>query len=161
MTLPCHQNPVPKKNGALFQLILLGLLLLALLASASWYQQTQAPQADVMRHDCDLQQGACHVELSNGRLQLEAGPRPLRSLSPLNLALGLEGVEASRIRVDLQGAEMYMGINRFELQRGSDARWHGQTELAVCTTGSMLWQLTVEIETPKGPEQHLFEFEAR
>ncbi len=161
MTSACDQNQAPEQSGSPVKLVMLGLLLLTVLASATWYQQTLAPQAGVLRHDCNLQQGACRIELSNGRLQLEAGPLPMRSLSPLNLALSVDGLDAKRILADLQGADMYMGINQFELQRSSAAHWQGQTELAVCTTGSMRWQLTLAIETPEGTQQHLFEFEAR
>ncbi|GAA0687366.1 hypothetical protein GCM10009104_11810 [Marinobacterium maritimum] len=171
MTSSCQPNQTAGQKGSLIQFLLLGLLLLAVLAGATWYQQSLAPQAGVIRHECDLQQGPCQIELSNGRLQLEAGPLPMRSLSPLKLALSLDGMNANRILADLQGADMYMGINQFELQRISETNsadtssantpWQGQTELAVCTTGSMRWQLTLAIETPEGTQQHLFEFEAR
>ncbi len=161
MTSSHQPNPAPEKTGTLIKFTILGLILMAVLASASWYQRSLAPQAGVIRHDCDLQQGACQIELGTGRLLLEAGPLPMRSLSPLNLALSLNGIEAKRILADLQGADMYMGINQFELQYSPGSNWHGQTELAVCTTGSMRWQLTLEIETPEGTQQHLFEFEAK
>lgn len=165
MTLQRHQNQEPEKKpekkDALIKFALLGMLLLAVLAGASWYQQTLAPQDGTVRHDCDLQQGLCHVELNNSRLELEAGPLPIRSLSQLNLTLNLEGLDARRIWADLQGADMYMGVNQFEFQRDSALRWRGHTELAVCVTGSMTWQLTLKIETPAGLQQHLFEFEAQ
>ncbi|GAA0784350.1 hypothetical protein [Marinobacterium sediminicola] len=161
MTLQRHQNQEPEKKDALIKFALLGMLLLAVLAGASWYQQTLAPQDGTVRHDCDLQQGLCYIELNNSRLELEAGPLPIRSLSQLNLTLNLEGLDARRIWADLQGADMYMGVNQFEFQRDSALRWRGHTELAVCVTGRMTWQLTLKIETPAGLQQHLFEFEAQ
>lgn len=175
MRLPRQPESAPDKTGALLKLALLCLLLLAVLAGATWYQQSMVSPGAV-RHDCDLQQGSCQLKVGDGTLRLEAGPLPLRSLSPLKLSLSLDGMDARRIRADLQGAEMYMGINQFELEPATDPKtsgadktdlpirsqhWQGKTELAVCTTGSMVWQLTLEIETPEGPQQHLFEFEAR
>lgn len=161
MTSHCQNTQTPAASGALIRLLALGLLLAALLAGAVWYQQALAPAEGIRKHDCNLQQGPCQVALENGSLHLQAGPLPLRSLSPFKLELTLEGVEANRVTADLQGAEMYMGINRFELQPDAARHWLGETELAVCTTGTMLWRLTLEIDSPQGPIQHLFEFEAR
>ncbi|MBA4501182.1 hypothetical protein [Marinobacterium marinum] len=161
MTTPSQSSQAPGTAGHLIKFATLGLLLVAMLTGARWYQQQWAPQTGVIHHDCDLQRGICQIELNNGRLQLEAGPLPMRSLSPLRLTLRADGIEATSILADLQGKDMYMGVNQFELTPSAESLWHGQTELAVCTTGSMQWQLTLTIATPDTTQQHVFEFEAR
>lgn len=161
MTSTRHPNQAQSKKTAVTKLLLLSLLLLTVLAGASWYQQSLAPQDGIVRHDCDLQQGSCQINLENGRLQLQAGPLPLGSLKPLNMTLSVDGISASQIQGELQGAEMYMGINQFDFEPDTASGWQAQTELAVCTSGSMRWQLKLAITTPKGIQQHLFEFEAR
>lgn len=162
MTPTSHSQHEPNTNGTLIKILVLALLLLAVLAGALWFQQSWGPQQGTNRHPCDLQQGPCKIELTQGTLQLDAGPLPLRSLSPIKLQLQLEGSEARQIKANLQGSDMYMGVNSFEFQPGdTTGQWLGQTELAVCTTGQMRWQLILDLITDSGTEQHLFEFEAR
>lgn len=161
--MPLTESKDPSSDTGL-SLVKFGLLLSLLavvLGSARWYQQSLAPDSLGTHHDCDLQQGSCNIKLGTGILQVDAGPLPLRSLNPLNLTLQFEGEQPEQITAELQGAEMYMGINRFELNPDGQGNWYGKTELAVCTTGTMRWQLLLMLQTDTGPEQHLFEFNAR
>lgn len=160
MTQTGDTRPAPGQSTSVLRFSLLALLLAALLAAALFAQQRLEPDRARVQHTCDLQQGPCRVTLAEGTLQLEASPRPLRSLTPIDLRVQLDGLQARQIQADLQGAEMYMGVNRFALQPAGD-HWQGRTELAVCTTGTMRWQLTLEIATDDGLQQHQFEFDAR
>lgn len=150
--------------------LLLALLMAGLLAcfwlGARLLQQSLSSEASALRVDCDLQQGPCRFELDGIPMELEAAPRPLRSLLPFELRLQLPeqpAPEVSRISAELQGVEMYMGQNRFELSAdpGTAGLWRGRSELAVCTTGEMRWYLLLTLETASGPKQARFEFDAR
>ncbi|MBV0933567.1 hypothetical protein [Marinobacterium weihaiense] len=144
------------------KIVLLALLLIIVLAAALTSQDLLTQEVGATRHACDLQQGPCTVELEDSRLTLEAGPRPLRSLTPITISVSIEGHQPDRVNARLQGAEMYMGINEFTLSpTAAPGHWQGKTELAVCTTGTMLWQLQIDISDMTGSQQHLFEFEAR
>jgi hypothetical protein len=97
-------------------------------------------------------------------MQLEATPRPLRSLLPFELFLQVQGeLEITQVNAELQGVEMYMGQNRFSLtaEPGENNLWRGRSELAICTTGEMRWYLLLMLETATGQKQARFEFNAR
>jgi hypothetical protein len=68
--------------------------------------------------------------------------------------------EVNRVWVDLQGADMYMGVNQFEMEK-SDHQWQGKTQLAVCTTGTMTWLAKVIFETDSEQEIVELRFDAR
>jgi len=150
--------------------LLLAVLMVGLLASfwlgARLIQQSlsQSDQAELI--DCDLQQGPCQFELDGVLMQLEATPRPLRSLLPFELflqPLTQGAIEIVRADAELQGVEMYMGQNRFNLtpEPGISGIWRGRGELAICTTGEMRWYLLLTLETATGLKQVRFEFNAR
>ena len=67
----------------------------------------------------------------------------------MRLELTTSNRNISKVWVDLQGVDMFMGVNQFELVHTGNA-WQGITELAVCTTGKMRWLARVIIEQPQG-----------
>jgi hypothetical protein len=85
---------------------------------------------------------------------------PARSLNNMTLVAETNLPGINRVWVDLQGADMYMGVNQFELEN-IESQWQGQTQLAVCTTGTMTWIAKVIFETDT--EQKIVElrFDAR
>jgi hypothetical protein len=150
--------------------LLLALLMIGLLASfwlgARLIQQHLSGAVRPQTVACDLQQGPCRFELAGVAMELEATPRPLRSLLPFELRLRVlePGVmELGRVDAELQGVKMYMGQNRFRLtpETGAGELWRGRGELAICTTGEMRWYLLLLLETASGQKQVRFEFDAR
>ncbi|KAA0875056.1 hypothetical protein [Nitrincola tapanii] len=150
----------------LILVLLLGLLLL-------WQLPRFLQDSDDATHlwltawPCDLHQGVCSAERGQIQLSLSMTPRPLVSLQPLDIHLELQGVEADWVQLDLQGVEMYMGLNQTLLQSVSSADaasthlWSGQTELAVCTTGEMTWRAQVIFSAEGQMYRSAFEFDAR
>ena len=67
----------------------------------------------------------------------------------MTLELATSNTNITKVWVDLQGVDMYMGVNQFELVDTGNA-WQGITELAVCTTGKMRWLARVIIEQSQG-----------
>ncbi|QEQ96366.1 hypothetical protein [Neptunomonas concharum] len=93
---------------------------------------------------CDLTEGACYAKLDEVEIALSIEPKQFSSLKPLLFTAEISGLDATEAILDLQGKEMYMGINQTPLTLNPNTRvWTGVTELAVCTTGSMLWQASV------------------
>ncbi len=151
--------------------ILLVLALLSILALLIWQLPRLAehwlaePAQDVevlTAAPCDLNQSSCSA--SNGRVSVSFGltPVPIRSLQTLTADLRLDGLQADRIQLSLEGRDMYMGLNQIALTPGAlPGQWLGSTELAVCTTGRMIWRARLIIE---GQGQRLttwFDFAAR
>ena len=93
---------------------------------------------------CDLTKGACYAKLDEVEIALSIEPKQFSSLKPLLFTAEISGLDATEAILDLQGKEMYMGINQTPLTLNPNTQvWTGVTELAVCTTGSMLWQASV------------------
>lgn len=133
----------------------IGLLILILVLASltgQWLTATHGATA----HECDLQSGPCQT----GRFNVSLGPTPIESLKPLTLTLEDSDTSWEQITADLQGVDMYMGQNRIHLAR-TPSGWQGTTELAVCTTGTMRWRLTLTLSKGEHHQQHLFEFDAR
>ncbi|SIQ12762.1 hypothetical protein [Marinobacterium stanieri] len=145
-------------SSALFKWLLWAALLLLILAVATYAQQRLDVNQGAKIHDCDLQQGACEFE----GFTLSFGPSPIQSLQPMTLELETsEDISFDQVVADLQGADMYMGQNRFSLTPSDENGWQGDTELAVCTTGTMRWRLTLSLTRNGETQQHQFEFDAQ
>ena len=119
-------------------------------------------QRDAQVMACDINLESCQLDLNEGqRLSLTMNPAPAASLTPLTFTLAVAGEQPQGVWLDLQGAEEYMGINQtpFIFKEGV---WRGTTELAVCTTGRMLWQGRLIITQQSGdiiPVDFFFEAE--
>lgn len=97
---------------------------------------------------CNLQQGPCAASLpEGGRLELSITPRPLLPLKPLTVEVAITGPRPQQVEIEFTGVEMSMGLNRVVLVGGADGRFGGTANLPVCTTGRMLWQATVRIDS--------------
>lgn len=111
---------------------------------------------------CDLHTGACIASRGNQLLQLTLSPGPLKSLKPIEITVRLQHLEARQVMLDLQGVDMYMGLNQVQLIQDSERpeMWRGTTELAVCTTGEMTWRASVYVDTAEQLYSTAFDFDA-
>ena len=110
---------------------------------------------------CDLNSRACSAEGDGVQLTFALTPRPIRPAQPLMAELRLSGIQASKVRLSLEGRDMYMGINQIELKAGNEpGQWVGNTSLAVCTTGRMVWRAHLIIEQGNRTLTTAFDFEA-
>lgn len=130
---------------------LIGLLLIGLVVVVGYKLSPMLlPKSDLTVNPdptCDLQRQACAVALpEGGRLEVSFGTRPVPLVKPFALAVRVSGMEASRVEIDFEGAEMKMGLNRPLLKAAGDGRFIGEATLPVCVTGAMEWQATVLVE---------------
>ncbi|MBN0989533.1 hypothetical protein [Amphritea pacifica] len=156
-------QPVAKNSKPQYlYLALLGGFILAIWLGSTLFGLPSV-QAPGIASDCDLNQQSCTVDMGEVSLTVDIQPRPVRSMTPLNYRVSIDGTSASKVIINLQGSEMYMGINQTQLTpvESSPGNFSGQGELAVCTTGEMLWRLTVSAETAAGPINTWFEFRAK
>lgn len=156
-------QPETKKNTSQYlYLLLLGGFILAIWLGTSMLSLPDKDSSGVASN-CDLTQDSCTVNIGKTSLTLDIQPREIRSLEPLSYRVSIEGTNASQVMIDLQGSEMYMGINQTELSpvTGKSGVFEGKGELAVCTTGEMKWRLTVSALTEAGHLNTWFEFRAK
>jgi hypothetical protein len=159
-----NKSPKSKMNKQWILIGLTALGLIALLLGRDVLQEMQ--QADSVRIPplpCDLHTGACIASRGNQQLQLRITPGPLESLKPLEVEVRLQHLDARQVMFDLQGVEMYMGLNQIHLVQDEERPdiWRGNTELAVCTTGEMTWRASVYVDTPDNLYSTTFDFDAR
>ncbi|WP_299198135.1 hypothetical protein [uncultured Amphritea sp.] len=156
-------QPTVKKNRSqyLYLILLAGFILAVWLGSSMF--SLPSSEAPGVASTCDLNKQSCTVDMGEVSITLDIQPRPVRSLIPLNYRVSIDGARASKVMINLQGSEMYMGINQTELTpvENIPGDFSGKGELAVCTTGEMLWRLTVSAETAAGPLTTWFEFRAK
>ncbi|WP_156948296.1 hypothetical protein [Marinobacterium jannaschii] len=112
---------------------------------------------------CDLHNSRCEARAEDRRLLLAITPGPIKSMQPLEVSVELKGWSADMIALSLSGKDMYMGLNQIELKPDSDDPniWRGQTQLAVCVTGEMIWQAKVSALKGQGVHEAVFEFAAQ
>ncbi|MBT00204.1 MAG: hypothetical protein CMI01_16225 [Oceanospirillaceae bacterium] len=147
-------------------LLAIGALSLAgagLLWGVPYWQLQQQPKATQLQvPPCDITKGRCELrsEAFNGHFSL--GPAPLQSLKTLHASLSIQGAKPDEVLLSLEGRDMYMGINQTALTPDTNsANWRGTTELAVCTTGSMIWRAHLTILLDGVHYAGWFDFEAK
>lgn len=134
--------------------LLLALPALALLLAAlSWWHNRTSGIAIValpLASDCQLHQHACQITQDKLSIQLDANPKPIPIAKGIEFTAQLQGISPSRVQLDINGSNMYMGYNRVDLTQYSDGSWQGKSLLAFCTLDEMHWQLTLLIDLPDG-----------
>lgn len=148
------------KRRALVLITLLLIGLLALMLLPGYLQQPDATSIHLPAQPCDLHTGPCEAVLGERRVTLSLSPGPLQSMQPIHVEVALAGIEAQGVLLDLQGLDMYMGINQTLLQPAASGQWQGQTEIAVCATGKMTWRAQLTIVDSHNSYTTWFDFDA-
>ena len=119
--------------------------------------------ADVVMEPCDLANTSCKAQWGSQTIELAIEAEQIRSLAPLTFKLNASDLKASQITLSLEGKEMFMGINQQPMHQVADDQWEVLAELAVCTTGKMVWIANVQIysEGQSKPISLPFEFTAQ
>lgn len=140
-------------------LLLAGLAALMLLPE---YLQQNSTAIELTPQPCDLHSGICEAVLSEKRVSLSITPGPLHSMKPLQVLVQIEGIDAQAVLLDIQGRDMYMGINQTQLHSADHTAgdWRGNTELAVCATGEMFWRAYLVIDDSTTTYTTWFDFSA-
>ncbi len=112
---------------------------------------------------CDISQQSCSVSQGDMTITVDITPRTIRSMVPLEYRVRVSGVEVESAMLEMQGVDMFMGLNQTPLQASTSepGLFTGTGELGVCTTGEMTWRATVTVNTASGPVQTWFDFRAK
>jgi len=137
--------------------LILAALALALLAAAQFgyhWLQAQGSSPFTVSADCDLARGCSAVD---GERQLSLRLDGLAgSHQPLTASVQLDQLVADTLILDLQGVDMFMGVNQYPLTRTTEGRFQTQLQLPVCTTGRMQWRARLLLQ--RGGQQEFVDF---
>lgn len=147
--------------------VLSTLLLIAALAVlwlfAERFNLLEPAEIELSAANCDVAQTACTAQGDGFSITLEPVSGEVSSLQPTDWQVKVEGIESSNVLLDLQGVDMFMGPNQtlFSPAENQSGLFRGQAILGACTTGEMLWEATVLMDTPKGKVTTRFGFKAK
>lgn len=161
MSQPARAN---NKQQYLIISLLVIFILTIWLATRFFNQSTPTIQQGLVKAaNCDLRTQSCAVNFGEINLTLDVNPKMIRSLTPLTYKVTISGAETETVMIDLQGVDMFMGLNQAQLSpvAGKKGSFTGTGELGVCTTGEMMWRATLIAETSKGQLKTWFDFPAR
>ncbi len=150
MTVDTTDNQQQGNN--LYLWLVLGALLTALSLAALYKAWPilfpRVSQSAAIDPGCDLRKAPC---VSSINQQVTVGfsiePREIPLVTPLRLAVEIDGVAADRVEVDFAGVDMNMGYNRVVLQAVAEGRYAGKGMIPVCVMDSMEWEAKVLITT--------------
>ncbi|MBR9885361.1 MAG: hypothetical protein GYB21_17645 [Oceanospirillales bacterium] len=148
------------------RLLLIAALIAILIATTlylpTWITPASPQGITLTPPTCDLNNGPCRLKQEGIALEFALTPTPIQSLATLNAQLDIHGTDIERATLSLEGRDMYMGLNQTELTAtGNGNRWLGSTELAVCTTGRMVWRARLTLESKDRVYSTWFDFEAK
>jgi hypothetical protein len=122
---------------------------------AMWWKQ-QTPQTNVhilpLAEQCQLHQQACTIHAQGLTVTLDVAPKPIPIAKQLSIKANITGAMPSKVQLDINGSNMYMGYNRIPLVQQEDGSWAGKSLLAFCTIDKMQWQLTLIIDLNDGTQ---------
>ena len=105
------------------------------------------PEASVsMPHDanCDLRAGPCISHLPDGaEVSFSIEPRSIPLLETLLLKVKVAGFAVEKVAVNLDGVDMYMGMNQVVLEPQGEGFYQGHADLSVCIRDVMEWEAKV------------------
>lgn len=119
-------------------------VLVAMYFMPDFYRDRQEAHVDfIAPKPCEVGREICVAERQGQRLVFTINAEVIQSYTPLDIAVWLEGFDADRVTVDFQGVDMFMGINRLELQPQPDGSYSGSWELPGHGTYEMVWRAKV------------------
>lgn len=155
--------PVSRQQRALLIILLTGACLLAsVILLPRMMASPQAPSLSTAP-GCDLSAGPCTSQGAERSMTLTLASGPARAGDTVQFSLQLKGIQPRSVTLQLEGRDMYMGINRLQLEESADqpGLWLGSTELAICTTRLMQWRARIEAQTDTAPITAHYEFSAQ
>lgn len=160
--------------GSAWRLPALGLVLAALLAGTGYLagrllqpEVTSQPVVELATATgCEPIGRACSVGADSGmRVGLRLAS-PVTPLQPFAVEVTAQGTPrpVTAVHVDFIMVGMDMGMNRYRLDRASDAEasssWRGRSTLPVCSADRLDWVAVVTVETDSGAYRARFPFRA-
>lgn len=158
-------DDVKRSTNPILLIAALAIFLAAGWFASSYFSRPAASTAAPLSSPagCDISRQSCTVRQGELSITLDILPRKIRSMVPLEYRVQVTGAEVQEVMLDMQGVDMFMGLNQTLLKASPDqpGLYTGSGELGVCTTGEMTWRATVSVATADGLVQTGFDFRAR
>lgn len=152
----------------LIQYALICLLALGLGIAVVWLPEQLKPQAPqnqllLTEDGCSIKESVCNATTNNQSISVQVNPQEIRSTIPLTFTIELNGIDADAVNLSLEGVDMFMGLNQTQLSPVKDkpGLWRGVTEIAICTTGEMMWRARVTAQQEQQQIEAHFDFSAK
>ena len=114
--------------------------------------------------ECDLNSlPHCLATDGTSSIAINFSDNNFHSMKPIPVEVQLGSFSADQVMIDMQGQDMYMGLNQIMLKPSPTQAglWVGEITLAVCTTGEMTWKTSVITQKDSDQTQADFYFNAR
>lgn len=109
-------------------------------------QISATPPIEVVPEEaCALHRAPCEILLPDGHalsVELSTAPVPLQ---PFRVQLYASDAPLQAVSVDFQMVDMYMGLNRYSLERQVEGLWSREVMLPVCATGRSDWLMQLRL----------------
>lgn len=143
--------------------VLLAITLATTLAVILWFsshQQSALSQDSFSANStrCDFIKTPCHTQNGQQKITLSVSNAVILSFEPLEFTVDLEGANADAVNIDFQGIEMFMGVNKLDLDKITQNKFTGIHTLAGHSDRSMTWRAIINIQTSNNTQQVAFEF---
>jgi len=155
-------------SNRLIQYAFICLLALGLGIAVVWLPEQLKPQTPenqllLTESGCSIKESTCRASLDTQTISVEVNPQAIRSTIPLTFTVHLDGIDADAVNLSLEGVDMFMGLNQTQLSPVQDKPgfWRGVTEIAICTTGEMMWRARVIAQQDQQQLEAHFDFSAK
>ncbi len=143
------------------------LVLVTLLGYLGWLGRTLMEAQDLSldmipaSEPCDIRNAPCVASRDQQQILFAIDSEKIDSNHPIQMRVELAGIDADTVRIELQGADMFMGENSYSLKRQADGSYQAEGRLPVCTTDLMTWRATVQVSEGQRTLASAFDFDAR
>lgn len=155
-------------SNRLIQYGFICLLALGLGIAVVWLPEQLKPQTPenqllLTESGCNIKKSICSATLNDQSISVAVNPQAISSTIPLTFTVQLAGINADAVNLSLEGVDMFMGLNQTQLSPVPDKPgfWRGVTEIAVCTTGEMVWRARVIAQQDQHQLEAHFDFSAK
>jgi len=120
--------------------------------------ETEVAQQVIEPVACDIKAGPCIGRQDDLAVQFSVNGDVIGSHQPLQFNVEVEGLRPDGVRIDFEGVEMFMGLNRLVLDENSAGGFSGTRELPGHAY-PMTWRARVLLEKDGALIEAGFEFE--
>ena len=111
-------DEVTRSSNPIILIVVLAVFLAAGWFTSDYFSQPEISVATPLSSPagCDISRQSCSVSHGDMTITVDITPRNIRSMVPLEYQVQVTGIEAQSVMLELQGVDMFMGLNQTQLQ---------------------------------------------
>ena len=111
--------------------------------------------------ECNLQETSCTANWENtNSVTVTLNPKPIKPVIPFELQIKTDLPGLKKVYAEFESLNMSMGVLRPDMKQLSAGEYAGGSIISVCSMETMIWQLTIWLETTEGNYASQFQFTA-